>query len=79
MAEVEHQPERREAETDGDVLAVATAYVELAGGDLRRALLEAVADGLTASRFVSRGFVRWGRAARTVTPAGVPRPAAAFD
>lgn len=51
-------------ENDPDVVAVAAAYVELSAGDLRRALLEAVADGLSASRSVSRGFVRWGRPAR---------------
>lgn len=48
----------RVKEDDPVVTVIATEYVREAGGDLRRALHAAVADGVTATRLVFVGFAR---------------------
>lgn len=40
------------------------AYVDQAGGDLRRALDLAVQDGVAAAAMVSTGYARWGQPTR---------------
>ena len=53
-----------EAAYPPEVRATAKAYVEQAGGDIRIALMQAVADGFAVAALVSRGFARWGQPER---------------
>lgn len=46
---------------DPEIEAIADQYVALTQGNLRLALAVSVADGIEATRLVSRGFARWGQ------------------
>ena len=46
---------------DHELDQIAGAYLSQADGDVRAALLQAIADGRAVSAVVSRGFARWGQ------------------
>lgn len=52
------------SEPSREACEAATAYLDQAGGDPRRALHLAVQDGIVAAAMVSTGYARWGQPAR---------------